>query len=237
MSAPETAKFGKMRVMLGEYPPATPVAVTSLSNTDPAVVTVGAGTIGQFTSGTLVTIAGATGTGMTAANGQHTISSVGSPANTFTLASVDTSAGAAPQTTGVTAAPPDMSGTIIYAAPCGLTTKNFALSKNLQEVNIPDCDDPDAPIWLGRDTQNMSATISGDGVAAAESVPDWNAAAISTESVPMKVEIEFTTGMKTFEGLFVVDNLTFGAEQGGRVTLAFNAQSDGQIADTWTPAP
>lgn len=126
---------------------------------------------------------------------------------------------------------------IVYAAPCGLTTKNLTLSKNTQEINIPDCDDPDAPVWLGRDVQNLSATISGDGVAAAESVPDWNAAAISTESVNMKVEIEFSTGTKLFEGKFIVDNLTFGAEQGGRVTLGFNAVSDGQITDTWTPIP
>lgn len=124
---------------------------------------------------------------------------------------------------------------IVYAAPCGLTTKNATISKNLQEVNIPDCDDPDAPIWLGRDVQNLSMTISGDGVAAAESVPDWNAAAISTESIPMKVEIEFSTGTKTFTGDFIVDNLAFAAEQGGRVTLSFNAQSDGVIADLWTP--
>jgi hypothetical protein len=125
----------------------------------------------------------------------------------------------------------------VYAAPCGLTTKNLSITKNLQEINIPDCDDPDAPIWLGRDVQNLSATISGDGVAAAESVPDWNAAAMSTESVPMKVEIEFSSGLKSFVGLFIIDNLTFGAEQGGRVTLGINAQSDGQITDTWTATP
>jgi len=126
---------------------------------------------------------------------------------------------------------------ITYAAPCGLTTKGLALTKNLQEVTIPDCDDPDAPMWIGRDVQNLSMTISGDGLAAAESVPDWNAAALSTSSVPMKVEVEFTTGTKLFEGLFIVDNLTFGAEQGGRVTLGITAQSDGEIADTWTPIP
>lgn len=125
----------------------------------------------------------------------------------------------------------------VYAAPCGLTTKGLSINKGLQEVNIPDCDDPDAPIWLGRDVQNLSITISGDGVAAAESVPDWNAAAISTESVPMKVEIEFTTGTKSFVGDFIIDTLTFGAEQGGRVSLGFTAQSDGVITDLWTPIP
>ena len=62
----------------------------------------------------------------------------------------------------------------VYAAPCGFTSKGVTISKNLQEVNIPDCDDPDAPTWVGRDVLSQSATITGDGVAAAESVPDWD---------------------------------------------------------------
>jgi hypothetical protein len=233
MATPTTAKFGKMRVLLGEESGADPAAVpvTNLSNANPAVVTVGATDISKFQNGATVVIAGATGA-MTAANGSHQIAHVDAAAHTFELAGVDLSAAGAPQTTGVTADPPVL---IVYGAPCGLTTKGLTIAKNLQEVNIPDCDDPDAPIWLGRDVQNLSATISGNGVAAAESVPDWNAAAISTESIPMRVEIEFSSGQKTFEGFFIVDNLAFTADQGGRVALSFNAQSDGQIMDTWTP--
>lgn len=123
----------------------------------------------------------------------------------------------------------------VYAAPCGLSTKGFTLAKNLQEIDLPDCEDEDAVAWIGRDAQNLSATISGDGVAAAESVQDWNDAWKNVESVPAKVEIEFSTGVLSYTGLFQVDNLTFGAEQAGRVTLGINAQSDGEVIDTWTP--
>lgn len=236
MTKPTTAKFGKMRVLLGQ-PQLTAIVVTSMSNTNPAQFTVGAADITKFHNGDRVIIAGATGT-MIQANGEWVISGVGTPANTFKVASLNLLSGSAPQTTGVTAKNREEAGVpIIYASPCGLTTKNFALTKNLQEIDLPDCDDPDAPAWIARDVQNLSATISGDGVAAAESVPAWNAAAISTDSVPMKVEIEFTTGMKIFTGLFIVDNLTFGAESGGRVTLAINAQSDGEVDDQWVPTP
>lgn len=235
MAQPTTAKFGKFRVLLGDVSGAAPAAVTvtSLSNTNPAVVTVAAGDISKFTNGMMVTIAGATGTGMTAANGTHEIASVGSPANTFTLVGVNTSAAAAPQTTGVTAQPP---APTVYAAPCGFTSKSFTLAKNLQEIDIPDCDDPDAVAWIGRDAQNLSAAITGEGVAAAQSVGDWNAAWNSVESVPAKVEIEFSTGTLVYTGMFQVDNLAFGAEQAGRVTLNVNMQSDGQIVDQWIPA-
>ena len=164
MAAPTTAKFGKFRVLLGTPGAAqTPVAVTSLSNTNPAVVMVGAADIAKFQNGQIVTIAGATGD-MASANGAQKIATLDTGAHTFTI-DVDLSGAAAPVTTGVTAQPP---APVTYAAPCGFTSKSFTLSKNLQEIDIPNCDDPDAVAWIGRDAQNLSATIAGDGVAAAE---------------------------------------------------------------------
>ena len=127
----------------------------------------------------------------------------------------------------------------VYAAPCGFTSKGVTISKNLQEVSIPDCDDPDAPTWVGRDVLSQSATITGDGVAAAESVPDWDDAAMSTDSVPMRVTIDFGagSGKKVIQGKFHVVSEAYAAAQGGRVTLAINATSDGPITAVWTPTP
>jgi hypothetical protein len=76
------------------------VVVTSLSNTSPARVTVGAADITKFSNGKRVVVSGADDT-HSAANGLHTISAVGTPANTFILDDVDCSGAAAAQTTGV----------------------------------------------------------------------------------------------------------------------------------------
>jgi hypothetical protein len=108
----------------------------------------------------------------------------------------------------------------VYAAPCGFTSKGVTISKNLQEINIPDCDDPDAPTWVGRTVQSQSATITGDGVAAAETI-DFGTGA----------------GKKVIEGKFHVDSEAFAADSGGYVTLAINAQSDGAVTATWTATP
>jgi hypothetical protein len=238
MATPIVAKFGKMLIELGEPSGTNPAAVTvtSLSNANPAVVTVGAPDIAKFQNGMTVVIAGATGTGMTVANGSHTISSVGTPANTFTLTGVNTSTGSAPQTTGVTADPP---AAMTYSAPCGFTSKGCTISKNLQEINLPDCQDPDAPIWVGRTVQSQSCTITGDGVASGADVPTWDDAAMTTESVQMRVTIDFGSGAgkKVIEGKFHVDSEAFAADSGGYVTLAINAQSDGQVTAMWTPTP
>ena len=236
MAVPVTAKFGKMRILLGAYTDLV-LPVVSVSNTLPAVCTVSAANIVKFQNGRQVIIAGIADASMTSANGTKVISSVNSPANTFTLDGVDCSAGAAPATVGITVTVKDEMSGITYIAPCGLTAKNCALSKNLEEVFIKDCSDISTPVWLGRDVQSLSCSIAGDGVAAAESVPYWAAAAYSHASVPMRAEIDFGIGNTVVTGLFHIDSHAFAADSGGRVTLSINAQSDGDCTAIWTNTP
>lgn len=126
----------------------------------------------------------------------------------------------------------------VYAAPCGFSSKGINLSKNLQEVNIPDCDDPDAPTWVARDVISQTATITGEGVAAGESLPDWNDAFMATTPVPMRVTVDYEgVGSKVYEGKFHLESENITAEQGGRVSLAISAVSDGPVTSTWTASP
>src|SRR5690348_6760597 len=77
----------------------------------------------------------------------------------------------------------------VFTAPCGFTSKSLALSKNLEEVNIPDCDNPDDPAWVGRDVSSLSAAVTGDGVLAEESVELWLNAFNSTDPYPVEIEL------------------------------------------------
>src|SRR5215468_4602092 len=76
------------------------VQVKKLTHANPAVCTVDPTEIDLFKDGMSVTVSGASGTGMTAANGNWVISSVGTPANSFTLNTCNTSAATADQTDG-----------------------------------------------------------------------------------------------------------------------------------------
>lgn len=120
----------------------------------------------------------------------------------------------------------------VFTAPCGFTSKSLVLSKNLTEVNLPDCDDPDAPAWVGRDVESLTASITGEGVMAFESADDWMDAFESTESVSVRVEIEFPTITYVYEGKMHIASMTLGAEQGGRVTNNIEMQSDGELVRT-----
>ena len=121
----------------------------------------------------------------------------------------------------------------VFSAPCGLTTKGIQIQKNLSDVSIPDCDDPDAPYWLARDVTNLSISINGEGVLAAESEAIWINAAYSTEAINAKVEIEFSTGIRTFSGAFHIDNFGINATQGERVSASISLQSDGIITTSF----
>jgi hypothetical protein len=121
------------------------------------------------------------------------------------------------------------SSPIVYASPCGFTQRSLTLTKNLEEVNIPDCDDPDSIDWIGRDATSLSMSISGEGVLAEESVEDWLDAFENVNSVPVKVELEFPTKTITWTGYMHVESLEMGAANGGRATNNVSMQSDGEM--------
>ncbi|WP_193336167.1 phage tail tube protein [Devosia beringensis] len=124
-------------------------------------------------------------------------------------------------------------GPVVYAAPCGLTSKSLTLSKGLEEVSIPDCDDPLAIDWLGRDAVSLSMSVSGEGVLAEASMDAWLDAQESPDSTPVKIELEFPTTTWTWTGLMHVETAELGAASNtGRVTGNFSLQSDGEMVRT-----
>lgn len=125
---------------------------------------------------------------------------------------------------------------IVYAAPCGFTQRSITLNKGLEEVNVPDCDDPDKIDWLGRDATSLSMSISGEGVLASESVETWLDAFENLESVPVKVEWEFPAKTITWTGSMHLESIEAGAANAGRATLNVSMQSDGEMVRTVTPA-
>ena len=123
----------------------------------------------------------------------------------------------------------------VFSAPCGFTSKSLTLTKNLTEVNLPDCDDPDAVAWVGRDAESLSASVSGEGVLAAESVETWLDAWENVDSISVLLEIEFPAKTVTWAGKMHIATLNPSAEQGGRVTMSVEMQSDGELVRTVSP--
>lgn len=124
---------------------------------------------------------------------------------------------------------------IVYENPCGFTQRSITLTKNLEELNIPDCDDPDKVDWVGRDATSLSMAVSGEGVLASESVDTWLDAFDSIDSIPAKVEWEFPAKTITWTGRMHVESMEVGANNGQRATNNVSLQSDGEMVRVVTP--
>lgn len=125
---------------------------------------------------------------------------------------------------------------IVYSNPCGFTQRSITLTKGLEEVNIPDCLDPDKVDWVGRDAVSLSMGISGEGVLASESVDTWLEGFESIDSLPVKVEWEFPAKTITWTGKMHIESMEVGANNGQRATNNVSMQSDGEMVRVVTPA-
>lgn len=126
----------------------------------------------------------------------------------------------------------DLAETGTYTRPCGFNSKTVTFTKGLEEVNLGDCDDPDAVNWVGRDAVSLSISVNGEGVLAVESIEDWQAAWESVESVPCKIEIELPLKTITYTGRMHVETMEHGAPDGRTVTNNVSMQSDGEMVRT-----
>lgn len=127
---------------------------------------------------------------------------------------------------------------IVYSAPCGFTSRSITFTKGLEEASVPDCDNPDKIDWIGRDATSLSISVSGEGVLAVESVDTWDAAWLSLDSVPARIEIEFPAKTIIWVGRLHIESLEIGATNGARSTLNVSMQSDGEfVRSVLTGAP
>lgn len=116
-----------------------------------------------------------------------------------------------------------------YTAPCGFTSRSITFNKGLNEYALPDCDDPDAVNWQGRDATSLSISVSGEGVLASASVETWFDAWDDVESTGVKIEMEFPSKTITWTGFMHVENITSDAPNGQTVTMNVSLQSDGEM--------
>ncbi len=91
----------------------------------------------------------------------------------------------------------------VFAAPCGLTSKGFEISATSGDIQVPDCDDPDAPAWTERVVKALSAGVSGSGIMAVESFDTWNDWALSGLAQNVRVKLDLP-GLGYYSGRFIL---------------------------------
>lgn len=121
-----------------------------------------------------------------------------------------------------------------FAAPCGLTSKGFDLSATSNGIEVPDCDDPDAPAWTERVVKALSGTVSGSGILAAESFEVWQDWALGGLTKNVRVQLD-NAGLGYYSGAFILSKFSLKAALGDKVQVDVALESDGQITFTTVP--
>lgn len=127
-----------------------------------------------------------------------------------------------------------------FIRPCGLNNHTVTFTKNMQEVNVPDCDDPELPAWIERGVESLDFSASGEGILAAEALPRWWEVFNSTESVNARVYVgkqdDFDNGY-FWEGKVHVSNFEIGGNRGEKATASISLVSDGEMTLTKVTGP
>lgn len=118
----------------------------------------------------------------------------------------------------------------IFGEPCGLTSKGFNRTAEMNDTNVPNCGDPDAPSWLERDVVSLSGEMTGSGVLAEESVDTWDEWFESGESRNVRVLLN----TRRWDGRAKLSAFNVTGERGQRVNVEVTITSDGPIA-RYTP--
>ncbi|ORE89744.1 phage tail tube protein [Aurantimonas sp. 22II-16-19i] len=123
----------------------------------------------------------------------------------------------------------------VFSAPCGFTSKSWTRTKNMNETEVPDCDDPDAPSHVERDITALTASISGSGVMAQESLPMWREFYASNNSKTVKIIFPESATEVTVTQKYHLASFEVTAEKGSRAAVNVQLESDGAFAETVIP--
>lgn len=122
----------------------------------------------------------------------------------------------------------------VWTAPCGFTSKAFELSKDLTDVVIPDCADPDLVAYVGREVRSLSWSVTGDGVLALESLTSWRSFADATTAWGIRVDIDGAAGSGSgvWEGKAHLESFSISGDLGEKLQVEVSIQGDGALTFT-----
>lgn len=113
---------------------------------------------------------------------------------------------------------------------CGMITKDFSLNATTSDSEVPDCDDPDLPIWIERVIRTMQAGFTGAGTMAEETYGFFRDWMLSAAPKSVRIVLELSTP-GYYYGQFLITNLGTPASLGdGKVGSSITLASDGPVA-------
>lgn len=117
------------------------------------------------------------------------------------------------------------------------TTQDFTLEATTTDGTEPDCEDPNAPNWVLRAVDTLSAGINGAGTMDPVSYGVLRTKMLVGEEFKVRVLLDGLTALQGggyFEGAYVMTSLGVAKEGKGYVTSTVALASSGKVE--WVPA-
>ena len=125
----------------------------------------------------------------------------------------------------------------VFAHACTInTSQDFTVEATATEATEPNCQDPDAPGWVLRSVDTLSANINGAGTMDPLSYAMLRDKQLSGEPIRTRVLIDLPAaqGGGYYEGRYIITSLGVAKEGKGYVSCTVALQSDGEIV--WVDA-
>lgn len=125
----------------------------------------------------------------------------------------------------------------VFATNCSVnTTREFTIEASPLEFSVPDCDDENAPSWIERVIDTLSAGISGAGTMDPLSYATLRGLMLAGQPFNMRVKLDIplAAGGGYFTGSYVFTSLGLAKEGKGLVSCSLSISSNGEI--TWVDA-
>ncbi|CDZ43194.1 Hypothetical protein NGAL_HAMBI1146_59670 [Neorhizobium galegae bv. officinalis] len=121
----------------------------------------------------------------------------------------------------------------VFAHACTInTSQDFTVEATTTDATEPNCADPDAPGWVLRSVDTLSASVNGAGTMDPMSYGTLRDKQLSGEPINVRVLIDLplAQGGGWYAGRYIITSLGVAKEGKGYVSCTVALQSDGEVA-------
>lgn len=129
----------------------------------------------------------------------------------------------------------DGGGAETFTHNCSINgARSFQLQAQTNDVNVPDCDDPELMAWIEREKVSLGATIQGAGVLNTEDLEFFfdYAADADPKNMRIVVDVPGADGGGYFSGAFLCTDFQVSGDRGQKTDFSATFQSSGAITFT-----
>lgn len=120
----------------------------------------------------------------------------------------------------------------VFTARCTINgDRSVAYDATMRDETIPDCDNPDAVAWVGREKESLSVTFSGSGMLHKQDhaiFRNWWASE-ETKNCEIVIDDDTPANVITETGAFHLTTFNVTGSRGVKMTADITIVSDGEV--------